>query len=49
VFKHVMLTVGERNTAAAALYLKVGFRRIAGITGYFAPGTAPEPRAVADL
>ena len=45
VFKHVMLTVGSTNDAAVALYTKVGFRKVADITAYFAAGTDLEPRA----
>ena len=44
VFKHVVLTVASRNTIAAALYAKVGFRKIADITGYFAPNSDPRPK-----
>lgn len=44
VFKHVLLTVGPKNSAAFALYSKVGFRKVADITAYFAPGTNLEPR-----
>jgi ribosomal protein S18 acetylase RimI-like enzyme len=45
VFKHVMLMVGSTNAPAIALYKKIGFRKVADITAYFAPGTNLEPRA----
>jgi ribosomal protein S18 acetylase RimI-like enzyme len=44
VFKHVMLSVGPTNAPAVSLYAKVGFRKVADITAFFAPGTNLEPR-----
>ncbi len=43
LFKHVLLSVNPKNSAAIELYQKFGFQKIGQSTGYFRPGTEHDP------
>ncbi|HEV8378547.1 MAG TPA: GNAT family N-acetyltransferase [Tepidisphaeraceae bacterium] len=43
LFKHVLLSVNPKNTAAIELYQKFGFEKIGEISGYFRPGINHDP------
>ncbi|HEV8292718.1 MAG TPA: N-acetyltransferase [Tepidisphaeraceae bacterium] len=43
LFKHVLLSVNPKNSAAIELYQKFGFQKIGEISGYFRPGINHHP------
>jgi RimJ/RimL family protein N-acetyltransferase len=39
LFRHVMISVSAANEPARRLYQKIGFKKVGGVTSYFAPWT----------